>query len=188
MTDRPKLHPLSVALLAATCVAFSVIPFRDTAFPAYLWHLTPFFAVGMLYGAGMATWRGVLLVLGMRLAADLGVWAVTSRPDYAFYGSAQFWNYAGLLLLPLFGRFMTPGRWGRVLGGALAGSVAFFLVSNFGVWMAGGGRSLLRVYADGLPFFRNELIATPVWAGVLFAPPVFAALCEGRSAANRVTA
>lgn len=187
MTDRPKLQLVSVALLSLACVAFSVCPMADTGFPAWLWHLTPFFAVGLLFGAGMATWRAVAVVVGMRLLADFGIWAVTGKADWAFYGWGQLWTYAGLMTLPLIGRLVDPKRAATVVGGAVAGPVAFFLVSNFGVWLGDPVRSLGQVYYDGLPFLRNSLAATPLYALGLFHPAVLPRLC-GDGASERAVA
>ena len=52
-----------------------------------------------------------------------------------------------------------------VLAASLVGAVAFFLISNFGVWLGGGmysptWKGLLDCYAAGLPFFRNSLLST----------------------------
>ena len=54
---------------------------------------------------------------------------------------------------------------GRVVGAALTSSTSFFLASNFAVWAgsliyphtAGG---LATCYLAGLPFYRNDVLAT----------------------------
>ena len=60
-----------------------------------------------------------------------------------------------------------------VLGASLAGSVVFFLVSNFGVWMGWkmypatvGG--LIDCYVAALPFFRNTVLGDLAYAGLMF--------------------
>ena len=66
---------------------------------------------------------------------------------------------------------------GRVIGASIGSSTSFFLVSNFMVWMssamyphtAGG---LGACYLAGLPFYRNDLIATALVAGLAFGVPV----------------
>ena len=57
----------------------------------------------------------------------------------------------------------------RIIVGSLSGSVLFYLITNFGVWLTGMGISPIRagVYADGTPLFRNMLL------GGLFFPPDF---------------
>jgi len=55
----------------------------------------------------------------------------------------------------------------------MAGTPAFFLISNFGVWL--GGRlypptwvGLITCYAAALPFYRNSLLSSVVYTAVLF--------------------
>lgn len=181
---RPKLNPWAAAALAAACVPFSVLPMADTGFSPELWHLTPLFAVGLLFGCGLATWRAVMAVAGVRLAADLGIWAVTGKAEWAFYGASQLFVYAGLMAAPLIGRLIGRPRAASVLAAAIAGPVAFFLVSNFGVWMGDPLRTLGQVYVDGLPFLRNSLVGTAAWSAALFNPVVLPALC-GKTAGER---
>ncbi len=72
------------------------------------------------------------------------------------------------------------GRWLRhrvsartVIAASLAGPTAFFLISNFAVWLGWrmypatwGG--LLGCYLAALPFFRNSLLSGLLFSGVLF--------------------
>jgi hypothetical protein len=65
----------------------------------------------------------------------------------------------------------------RVLGAALAGSVSFFLLSNFAVWavwhdmypMTFAG--LMACYDAGLPFFRRALEGDLIFTSAMFAIP-----------------
>lgn len=61
----------------------------------------------------------------------------------------------------------------RIAAAALAGPTAFFLISNFGVWL--GWRmypptaaGLLACYGAALPFFGNSLVGSVLFSGVLF--------------------
>jgi len=64
-----------------------------------------------------------------------------------------------------------------ILGTALAGSVSFFLVSNFAVWGAWGDmyprtwRGLMACYAAGVPFFRRALAGDLLFTAAMFATP-----------------
>jgi hypothetical protein len=70
----------------------------------------------------------------------------------------------------------------RVVGGALASSVVFFILTNFAAWMWLGSlgfypmtmEGLVMCYTMGLPFFRNEILGTLVYSGVLFGAFEFA--------------
>lgn len=67
----------------------------------------------------------------------------------------------------------------RVVGAAVGSATGFFLLSNGLVWLNGtmyprtpGG--LLACYAAGLPFYRNDALATLALCGILFGLPVLA--------------
>jgi hypothetical protein len=62
-----------------------------------------------------------------------------------------------------------------VLGATLLGSVVFFVVTNFGVWLTGGGwnypktlQGLAECYAMAIPFFRGTVLGDLVYVGLLF--------------------
>ena len=61
----------------------------------------------------------------------------------------------------------------KVLGASVAGSLIFFLISNFGSWYAYGmyplnASGLMMAYEAGLPFFWNTLAGDLVYVSVLF--------------------
>ena len=65
-----------------------------------------------------------------------------------------------------------PSPW-RIVGGALSGSVVFFLISNLGVWVAGGlcprtTAGLWECYVAAIPFLRNTLAGDVVYTMALF--------------------
>jgi hypothetical protein len=68
-----------------------------------------------------------------------------------------------------------------VLGATLISSVIFFVVTNFGVWLTGGGwnypktiQGLIECYAMAVPFFRNTVLGDLVYVGLLFGTFEFA--------------
>jgi len=65
----------------------------------------------------------------------------------------------------------------RILGSALAGSVTFFVVSNFAVWAAWDmyprtAAGLMTCYDAGLPFFRHGVVGDLLFTTVMFGAPV----------------
>ena len=79
--------------------------------------------------------------------------------------------YAAMILLG--GLLKKKSGWARIAGASLAGSVSFFLVSNFAVWLVWnmypktlGG--LLACYTLALPFFRNGVIGDLLFTAVFF--------------------
>lgn len=94
------------------------------------------------------------------------------RQDLFKYGgfySGQWKNYLILLSATLIGWALKGKNLPALLGGAVAGPVVFFLVSNFSVWMGGEATytrdfsGLMTCYVAGLPFLKNALIATLIF-------------------------
>jgi hypothetical protein len=61
----------------------------------------------------------------------------------------------------------------RVLTATLAGSLLFFALSNFGVWMGEGlypktGEGLLACYVAAIPFLANSVVGDLAYATLLF--------------------
>ena len=61
----------------------------------------------------------------------------------------------------------------RIVGATLAGSVLFFVVTNFGVWVWGElyprtAAGLWQCYVAAIPFFRNALMGDAAYATALF--------------------
>jgi len=98
-----------------------------------------------------------------------------SRNVYGYTFSADLlvtWAwYAGMVVL---GRWLAHQTTGLRVGAAsLAGSVSFFLISNFAVWAVWtmypknlGG--LIACYVAALPFFRNAVASDLFFAAVFF--------------------
>jgi hypothetical protein len=79
--------------------------------------------------------------------------------------------YAGMVLMG--GMLAKTASALRVGAASLAGSVSFFLLSNFAVWAVWSmypksASGLAMCYVAGLPFFRNAVISDLFFAGVFF--------------------
>jgi hypothetical protein len=96
-----------------------------------LGNFAPVGALGLFAGARFRSWRAFLVPLAVMAGSDLLLWKVR--------GDAPFdpWVYASFLIYVLLGRLFlrlpTPGRIALV---SVAASVQFFLITNFGVWLA----------------------------------------------------
>lgn len=60
-----------------------------------------------------------------------------------------------------------------IAGAALASSVLFFVLTNFGVWALGSWypktwEGLVACYVGAIPFFYNTLVGDAVYTTVLF--------------------
>jgi hypothetical protein len=66
----------------------------------------------------------------------------------------------------------------RILGASVASAVSFFVVTNFAVWAAMDLyphtlAGLWMSYAAGIPFFRMQLLADPLFLSVMFGIAAF---------------
>ena len=174
----------TLALLVLVALGFRVAPYLlqalgipfDPTSTAYAWNFSPILPLAVF---GAACYRGwglsFLVPFGIYLAGDLGIWALTGRADWAFYG-VQPVVYLSLALVVCLGFLLRRRRtWLRIAGTGLASAVAFFLVSNFGVWALGDGTyyphnaaGLIDCYVQAIPFFRNTLISMAIFLPLLF--------------------
>ena len=88
--------------------------------------------------------------------------------------SYQWLNYAMILLTTLIGWLLQGKNYSRIITGVVAGPTLFYLISNISVWAGHGGwgrpmtfSGFLLCMQDGLPFYKNSLIATIVYLPVL---------------------
>jgi hypothetical protein len=179
VSARPRdagLAWLLAAAFAALAVAWRLGPYMlDLGTDAtWVWNFTPVGALGLFVGARLRSRFALLLPLAAMLVADL----LLIRP-LADRGFASFsrWTpviYASVLAYALIVRLGPAGRlW--VVGASLAGSVQFFLVTNFLCWAGGDGMTyprtaegLLTCYGAGLPFFRYTVAGDLLFAGLFF--------------------
>lgn len=84
------------------------------------------------------------------------------------------WVYGSFLLIGLLGFWLKSHKSVPAMAGtAVAGSVVFYLVTNFGVWLSGtlytpDLTGLVACYTAAIPFFRNTLIGDGFYVAVLF--------------------
>jgi hypothetical protein len=136
------------------------------------WNVTPLGAMFLFGGATFRNKRDSLLVpLGALMISDYAVIHLMYQGHYAWFSP---FTWAGFLLVGLLGWTLRNRRTvARVVAASLAGSIVFFLISNFGVWLGWkmypptfGG--LVSCYVAALPFFRNCLVGDLAYAGLLF--------------------
>lgn len=96
--------------------------------------------------------------------------------DYflGFYTS-MMWVYASFLAVGVIGLWLRNHQ-GIVptIGATLSGSILFFVVTNFGVWISyevsypHTFAGLIECYVAAIPFFRNTLLGDAVYVGAMF--------------------
>jgi hypothetical protein len=159
-------------------------------------NFAPFAAIA-LFGAATfpGRWSAVVVTFASLLLGDLLLqltYLAGWQPNWGFH-QGQWVVYACLIPSVLLG-FAIRGRrnFATVASATLAGSVFFFVVTNFAVWANGSGVSyprtyqgLLLCYEAAIPFFRNTLAgdafyATALFGGLALAESKFPALRSGK--------
>lgn len=175
-------------MLAYLFVLFAVA--SRLPFMPHPWNFTPVMAALLYFGA-RGSRRQLWMPLALLIASDL----VLDRYVYNYPFSWDLfltwgWYAAMLGLGTILSKDSKPLR---IAGTALAGSVTFFLVSNFGVWAATNMYTktvsgLMTCYAAGIPFFRRTLEGDLFYTAVMFGLPVLAAVIARSIGKSRGTA
>lgn len=140
------------------------------------WNFSPVEAIALFGGAYFASRAlAVAVPLVAMFVSDLGL-ALIHGDTYAtyFFGTSFWIVYACIALSCVLG-FGLRGKvtGARVLGYSLAGSVLFFLVTNFGAWIGSSmypqnTAGLAAAYVAGIPFFKWTLFGTLFYGALLF--------------------
>ena len=80
--------------------------------------------------------------------------------------------YAAVALITIIG-FFTEGKKSAIVMGSVAGSILFFAITNFGVWLVQGMypktlQGLVECYTLAIPFFGNQVAGDLFYTGLLF--------------------
>lgn len=162
----------SLVLMVIVAALYRVIPGRPANF-------APQWAIAIFGGAIIKDKRFafVLPVISM-LISDLifqGLYAAGISSVQGFY-PGQWINYILFATVTLFGFMIKKINVTNVLVVSLLAPTYFFIVSNFLTWAGVGEfveyskdwKGLMECYTAALPFYKNSLIATVVFSGVLF--------------------
>ena len=131
----------------------------------------------LIYFGARRSWREMLAPLAVFMLSDYCLTTYTYHYTFHWqsYGITWTWYVAVMALgFILLGKQTTLTRG---VAATLLGPTGFFLVSNFGVWVASGGMypptlaGLGACYVAGLPFYRNDLAATAIVLGVALGVP-----------------
>lgn len=83
--------------------------------------------------------------------------------------------YGSFIIISIIGVWLRKHRSiMTTFGASVAGSVIFFMVTNFGVWIMPGSMyqtdlsGLLNCYVAAIPFFRNTLIGDLIYVNAIF--------------------
>jgi len=121
----------------------------------------------------MALFSGAYL--GRRSLAFVAPLAALLLSDLVlgFYAGMAF-VYASVALVVLIGWWVSSRRTAlHIAAGALAGSVAFFVITNFGMWLFSGfypltSAGLATCFLAAIPFFQNTVAGDLFYTILLF--------------------
>ncbi|QIL21330.1 DUF6580 family putative transport protein [Thermomonas sp. HDW16] len=160
--------PITLALLIFVAALTRVIPHPP--------NFSPIEAVALFGGAYFAKRHWALIVpLVAMFASDLVLGLLNGGIYWEYFTSAGYLLiYACIALSTVLGfglRGKVTGR--RVLGYSLAGSLLFFVVTNFTSWLGNpvypqNAAGLVASYVAGIPFFQWTVLGTLFYAALLF--------------------
>jgi len=140
-------------------------------------HYPNFTAMGALAFYGALSTRH----LGMSLAAMVGTLMVSDliinnliypTGSFTLMYAGSLFTYAGFAAYSFLGRY--AGQGAKSALALVAGSLAFFLISNFGVWVTAQSlypsqaTGLLATYVAAIPFYAPELISTAAFSALAY--------------------
>ena len=128
-------------------------------------NFTPIIAIGLFGGAYLKDHRLALIIpLIIMIIAD----------SFLGFHRIIIWVYGSLILISMMGILLKNRTTLKNCAIAtLGGSLLFFLVTNFGVWIISGFYAksiggLFTCYAMALPFFHNTLAGSVVYSAIMF--------------------
>ncbi|MEN8158702.1 MAG: DUF6580 family putative transport protein [Myxococcota bacterium] len=159
-------------VLAAIVLAGPLLP--------HAYNVSPIRAAALFAGARFRSrWAAFGIPLGAHLLGSIGVALLHGDASRAFHTlmPAVYACFASSVLLGLWLRRRSGAR--PIAAATVAGSLLFFLVTNFAVWALLGTypptlEGLWLCYAAGLPYLGNGLLGDALWATLLFAGAAWA--------------
>jgi hypothetical protein len=168
---------LTSVLLIVTAALYRIWPDRPYGF-------IPQIAMAIFAGATIKDkkWAFALPLFSMLISDALyQVLYINGFTKIQGFYSGQWINYILLTSLTVFGFFIKKKNVKNIIGASLAAPTFYFIVSNFTVWLGGGGfkrpktfDGLIQCYGDAIAFYRtngwyaNEWVGTLLFSGVLF--------------------
>jgi len=144
---------------------------------AFVWNLMPVGALCLFVGSRLRSHWAYLFPVAVMVVSDLLLVIPLSKMGYSAFGWGRLLIYASFTVYVLIGRMIQMGELHpAVIGGAaLLAGLQFFLITNLGVWLAGGGKmyamtwqGLMTCYIAALPFYKNTFLGDLYFSGLIF--------------------
>lgn len=178
-------YTLALAVIvAAYKVATRLLEVGDVA-----WNIVPIGALSLFVGSRLRTRYAYLVPLTAMFLADLLIIPHMASQGFASMDISTPFTYLGFALYVVIGRLVPSKELAPAIigGAALAGSIQFFLITNFGSWVASADyprsfAGLMQCYLAGVPYYLKTLLSDLLFPAVFFG--LHAALIRGFVPAN----
>lgn len=148
-----KIHIFSIIVAA---ILFRVFPHAP--------NLVPVGAIALFAGYAIKSKWGVIIPVLIMIISDF----------FIGFHNTMWFVYGSYVAITIMGRVVAPQlSLPRVMCVSIAGSVLFYVVTNFGVWLMGTMYTkdisgLLQSYVYAIPFFRATLIGDLIFNTVIY--------------------
>lgn len=178
---------VTFVLLVVVASLYRIMPGRPYGF-------APQLAMAIFGGAVIKDKRFAFLLPLLSMFVSDALYEILYRSGIGnmtgFY-SGQVTNYLLITAMTVFGFMIAKFNFLRILSAAVAAPTAYFLLSNFLVWISNGGyhrpktfSGLFECYNDGLPFYPWSVASTLIFSALFFGSYYLAtknSLAVGRS-------
>lgn len=174
---------LRFAVLILFIVVAAVMRLGNAGGLSPISNFTPIGAMALFGGAYFTgRWKSLIFPLLALFLSDLVIQNVIYQGKYGFFlYEGWYWVYGAFALIVFVGDwFIRKVNVKNVLLACLAASLAHWLITDLGVWLAGGldlttgqpyTRDLsgfLNCYYLALPYFKNFFLGTVFYSAVMF--------------------
>jgi hypothetical protein len=129
-------------------------------------NFTPIAAMALAGGVYLDKRFAIIIPLAALLISDL----------FLGFHSTILFVYGSFVLIGFIGLWLKARKKPLlVFGGTLLSSILFFIITNFGVWLTGGGwnypktfQGLIECYVLAIPFFQNTVLGDLTYVVLLF--------------------
>jgi hypothetical protein len=129
-------------------------------------NFTPIMAIALAGGVYLDKRFALIVPLAALFLSDI----------FIGFHNTIFFVYGSFILIGFVGLWLkSHKKLLPIIGSTLLSSTLFFIITNFGVWITGGGwfypktwQGFIECYTLAIPFFRNTIAGDLVYTGVLF--------------------
>jgi hypothetical protein len=128
-------------------------------------NFTPIFAVALFGALYLPKKYALIIPIVAMFISDFFIGFYSWQIIATIYGSFVLMGMIGLLV-------RKNKKFHTILAGTLLGSILFFLLTNFAVWMFGNMymhsfTGLIQCYTMAIPFFKNSLLGNLFYSGII---------------------